>query len=218
MTQRLKSPIEKAKVTSGYKNSAYRREFGFEHFGLDLTSVKKETELYGLGNGYVYDEGLDGLNGKTTGSGSGCGYCLVVIYENCINNKTGEVADLAVTYMHLKSRSPLRAGAKVNGKTFLGNYGATGLYVTGPHLHIQIDRDTEHPLHCCGIASKGHAFLKRGTVDSTENPVDWIWLDDGQSFKTSSSTYYDQNEFKKIPKMPSIRSGRLNPNKTDVIK
>lgn len=218
MAQRLKSPIDKAKPTCGYKNEAYLDYYRFQHFGLDLISTRKETELYGLGDGYVFDEGLDGLNGVSKGRGSGCGYCLVVIYKDCINNRTGEVKSLAVTYMHMKSRSPLRKGDKVNAKTFLGNYGATGFYVTGPHLHIQMDTDVTHALHCCGIAGDGHNFLKRGTVDSTVNPCEWIWLDKGQSIKTTDSKWYTEADFKKIPKKPFIGSGRLNPNKMDVIK
>lgn len=201
MAQRLRMPIDEYKPTAGYKNQAYKRKFGIHHFGLDGISTKGNTKLYALGNGTVIAAGLDGTNGVQ----SGCGYVLVIVYDDCINNKTYEVADQTVTYFHLAEQPAVKAGQKVTKKTFLGNYGATGGFVTGAHLHVQFDSDTKYPLHCTGIGKKSHAVLKYGNIDSTENPCDWLWLDKGQKITVSASSWYDEKQFKNIPSVTAYK-------------
>jgi murein DD-endopeptidase MepM/ murein hydrolase activator NlpD len=204
MVQRLRMPIDDFKATAGYKNPAYLKRFKFNHFGMDGVSVSKSLALYGLGNGIVKAAGLDGVNGKTRGAGSGCGYVLVVVYDNCINNKTGETGGITATYMHLREMPKVKKNDKVTKDTLLGFYGDTGENVTGAHLHIQFDTDTKYPLYCTGLASKGHALLKSGTVDSTVNPCDWLWRDEEQTVSAPASVYYANSEFLNIPKMPEI--------------
>lgn len=216
MAQRLRMPIDDFKVSAGYKNPAYLKRFKYNHFGIDGFSVNKSIALYGIGNGTVKAAGLDGINGKTKGNGSGCGYVLVVVYDDCINNKTGERSDLTCTYMHLREKPKVKKGDKVTRKTLLGFYGDTGALVTGAHLHTQLDTDTKFPLYCTGLSSEGHAILKKGTVDSTVNPCDWLWLDEGQTITAPNSVYYASGEFLSIPRIPSIGSGRLNQNRVDV--
>lgn len=195
-------PIEDFKPTAGYKNPRYYKEFGFNHFGVDAVSTKKNKELYALGTGTVVAAGLDGMDGKTTGKGSGCGYCVVIVYNKCINNNTGKAEDLVVTYMHLAKQPLVKAGQNVTTKTLLGYYGATGQYVTGEHLHIQIDTDTKWPLYCTGLSKEGHNLLKAGSVDSTVNPCEWFWKEAGQTITAPASVWYSNVEFLKIPDMP----------------
>nr|DAU18166.1 MAG TPA: hypothetical protein [Caudoviricetes sp.] len=37
MSQRLILPINRARVTAGYKNSNYRQQFGYTHYGYEST-------------------------------------------------------------------------------------------------------------------------------------------------------------------------------------
>ena len=54
MTQRLILPINRARITAGYKNSNYRSEFGYTHYGCDLTDSKKSIlTVWGSGKGMV---------------------------------------------------------------------------------------------------------------------------------------------------------------------
>ena len=151
--QKLILPIDEFKPTAGYKNAKYRKYWGYTHYGVDCVSATRNRALYALGNGVVKAAGLDGLNGKTTGKGSGCGYCLVIIYKDCYNHKTGKVMDLVCTYIHMSALPKVKVGDKVTPKTCLGFYGNTGAATSGPHLHIQFDTDTDHPLYCTGISS-----------------------------------------------------------------
>lgn len=199
--QKLILPIVDLKPTAGYKNQKYKSSWGYAHYGIDCISNSKKTALYGLGNGRVIAAGLDGLNGKTTGTGSGCGYVLVVLYEDVYNHVTKKSQDVIVTYMHMNSLPKVNAGDKVTADTLLGYYGNTGANTTGAHLHIQVDTDTKYPIYCCGLSSKGHNLLKKGTVDSTINPVEVLHIGEGQSIHTTSSVWYNTSDFKRIPKL-----------------
>lgn len=197
--QKLRLPIDDFKPTAGYKNTKYRRFWGYTHYGVDCVSAVKKRTLYGLGDGVVIAAGLDGLRGKTTGAGSGCGYCLVVIYKDCYNRKTGKSADVVCTYMHMAEMPKVKAGDKVTVKTLLGHYGNTGAATTGAHLHIQFDSDTRYPMYCTGLSSKGHALLRRGSVDSTIDPVYLLNIGKGQRIYAENSFWYDAYSFKFLP-------------------
>ena len=200
--QYLVLPINKLKPTAGYKNASYKNSWGYVHYGVDCVSADKVTELYGLGNGTVAAAGLDGLDGKTTGTGSGCGYVLVVVYKDVYNHNLKKSQDVTVTYMHMEALPKVKVGDKVTTSTLLGYYGNTGANTTGAHLHIQVDTDINNPLYCCGLSSKGHNVLKKGTSDSTINPVHVFHIGPAQSVTTTSSTWYDANEFKNLPQAP----------------
>lgn len=117
--QKLILPIKDFKPTAGYKNYKYRKYWGYNHYGVDCGSPSKNRALYGLGDGVVVAAGLDGLNGKTTGKGSGCGYCLIIIYKDCYNRRTQKATDVVCTYMHMAALPKVKAGEKVTTKTLL---------------------------------------------------------------------------------------------------
>lgn len=213
--QKLILPIDEFKPTAGYKNAKYRKYWGYTHYGVDCVSATRNRALYALGNGVVKAAGLDGLNGKTTGKGSGCGYCLVIIYKDCYNHKTGKVMDLVCTYMHMSAPPKVKAGDKVTPKTCLGFYGNTGAATSGPHLHIQFDTDTHYPLYCTGISSKGHALLRRGNIDSTVNPCEVLHIGAGQTVHAVFSQWYDQYAFKLLPTEGAVKKAGKEKAKSD---
>ena len=198
------------KPTAGYKNKKYVKEWGFAHYGIDCVSASKNRALYGLGDGVVFDAGLDGLNGKTTGKGSGCGYCLIVIYKDCYNWIFDKGFDATVTYMHLAEMPKVKKGDKVTADTLLGYYGNTGAKTSGPHLHVQFDTDIKYPRYCQGITKKGHNFLKQGKVDSTMNPAYFFHRGAGQSVKVGNSEWYEKEDFANIPAIPETSNRKPN--------
>lgn len=196
--QKLIFPIDDFKPTAGYKNARYRKFWGFSHYGVDCVSASKTRALYGIGDGTVVAAGLDGLNGKTTGAGSGCGYCLVIIYKDCYNRQTQKTMDVACTYMHMAALPKVKAGDKVTTKTLLGYYGNTGAKTSGAHLHIQFDTDTKHPLYCTGLTAKGHAFFKKWEYDTTVDPVAVLNKGAGQTLSITNSVWYNYFDFRSI--------------------
>lgn len=199
--QKLIMPISDAKITCGYKNSYYKSIYNMHHYGIDMVSVSGNRELYGLGNGTVVAAGWDGITSSKNGSGSGCGYVLVVKYEGVYNHNTKKSIDVICTFMHMREAPLVKKGDKVTTKTLLGYYGGTGAYVNGDHLHLQFDTDTKYPLNCMPLAATGHKILKRGTIDSTVEPCYILHKHKGQT--VALGNYEKQYDAVKILGIPS---------------
>lgn len=216
--QKLILPISDFKPTAGYKNAKYKKYWGYNHYGVDCVSASKTRALYGIGNGTVAAAGLDGLNGKTTGAGSGCGYCLVVIYKDCYNRQTKKATDVVCTYMHMSAMPKVKAGDKVTTKTLLGFYGNTGAATSGPHLHIQFDTDTKYPLCCTGLSSKGHNLFKKWKTDSTIDPVAVLNKGEGQALSITNSVWYSYYDFRALDEPVASEKVAEKKNDTSTIK
>lgn len=153
--QRLILPINKCRVTASYKNSNYKRQFGFTHYGVDMTSTNHDKRVWASGDGVVTHTGWHPTSGNV----------VVVIYRECIL-VDGTVKDLVIRYFHL-DRIRVKPKQVVCKDTILAMYGNTG-YSSGAHLHIEVDVDTLYPNYT-PQTSKSNDVLKSG-IDSTINP------------------------------------------------
>lgn len=195
-------PIKDAKLTCGYKNAAYYRSYGFAHYGADFVSCSNRRELYGLGHGTVYKVGWDGIGVSVNSANSGCGYVLIVIYDNVLIRNKGTYQNVVCTYMHMKDMPLVKVGTEVTTSTLLGYYGGTGAYVDGDHLHIQFDLDDKHPEYCMAVAKSGHKILKHGTVDTTVDPCDILFIGKNQTITPGKyENQYDKAKVLAIPKL-----------------
>lgn len=170
--QLLVLPINRTVVTAGYKNAAYERQMGFPHYGVDSYSEAGDATVYAMGEGTVVAAGLDG----TDGDYSGMGWVTVIRYNGVYLPAMDRVQDLVATTFHHQAGSlRVKEGDRVTKDTVIGRYGNTGGTTVGGkrmgiHLHLQLDVDVAHPLHCYGISGRTSRILKGGTVDSTLNP------------------------------------------------
>ena len=160
--QKLVFPVNKAKITAGYMSKMYKEKHGYNHYGVDMICVNDaDFTVYACGNGTVI----------TAGNDVGLGYITVIRYDNVVIGD-GSVSDvIATTFHHEAGSIKVKAGDKVNANTIIARYGKTGYGIEGEHLHIQFDTDVSNPLYCTGINGNASTILKRGTVDSTINPV-----------------------------------------------
>lgn len=166
MAQKLILPINNLRVTAGYKNANYKKEFGYTHYGVDYTDkAKKDTKIWGSGIGEV----------KATGWSNSGGNVVIVVYKDCLLTN-GTVKDLTIRYYHLDKIS-VKKGQKVTKDTILGYYGNTGAS-SGAHLHLEVDVDTTYYQYTPQIG-RDNGILKKGT-DSTIDPVTCLYV------KTSS--------------------------------
>lgn len=157
MAQKLILPINKMRLTAGYKNANYRKEFGYTHYGIDATDKdRKNLTIYGSGIGEVVEAGWSNSGGNV----------VIVVYKDCLLT-SGVVKDLVFRYYHLKAIK-VKKGQKITKDTIIGTYGNTGASA-GAHLHLEVDTDTLYPVYTPQI-SKNSGVLKRGT-DSTINPT-----------------------------------------------
>ena len=59
MAQKLILPINKTRITAGYKNANYKNQFGFNHYGSDSTSTNSNRTVWGSGVGKILEKGLE---------------------------------------------------------------------------------------------------------------------------------------------------------------
>ena len=161
-TQKLILPINKMRVTAGYKNSNYQQQFGFRHYGTDLTSTNSDRTVWGSGVGTVLLAGYDNVLGNV----------LVIRYDNC-QLTTGATKNLIQRIFHL-DRIDVKQGQSITKDTRIGLYGNTGKYTTGPHLHVEFDTDTSYPSYSPTISTSSN-IIKAGT-DSTVRPAEVMYV------------------------------------------
>ena len=161
MAQRLILPINQARITAGYKNANYRKQFGYTHYGVDMTDKNRsDKRVWGSGNGEVTHAGWHPSGGNV----------VVIVYKEC-EAKNGKWYDITIRYFHLDSIK-VKVGQKVTKDTMIGYYGNTGSS-SGAHLHIEVDHDIKYPNYT-PQTSRSNDVLKSGR-DTTLNPVDILW-------------------------------------------
>ena len=74
MAQRLILPINKMRVTAGYKNAKYKQQFGYTHYGVDVTDAKRtDKTIWASGKGIVTHCGWHPTGGNV----------VVIVYKDC---------------------------------------------------------------------------------------------------------------------------------------
>ena len=160
--QYLTLPFNKQMMLCGYKNAEYKKYWGYNHFGIDISAYQADKTgdltVYASGEGTVLAAGKDSV----------LGYGLAILYPDCYNHKTGKTQSLTARYMHLKSIS-VKAGDKVKPGQAIATEGKEG--TTDYHLHLEFDTDTT-PAYATWSPqiAKGRISFWRNGVDSTVNP------------------------------------------------
>lgn len=188
-------PINNCRLTASYQNESYRSRFGFSHYGVDLISTSPQTRVYVSGDGVVLATGYDNVVGNT----------IVVRYNNAYCQRSQQTVDLIVRYFHMRSIA-VNKGQNLNKDTVLGEYGNTGSFSTGAHLHLEVDQDVDYPLYTPTIASS--SFLKGSragaTASTMSNPLSWLHCKtsspDNQSWSTTEDNYINKED-KEIPQI-----------------
>ena len=172
MSQRLIMPINKCRITASYKNANYTKEFGYVHYGVDMTDKdRKDYTLYASGKGVVSHCGFNKSGGNV----------VVIVYRDC-ELPVGGTCDIVLRYFHLKTIK-VKVGQNVNKDTVIGLYGNTG-YSSGAHLHLEADTDVNYPNYTPQIsAGASNSVLKKGIASTMLNPRDVLWV------KTSRPDY-----------------------------
>ena len=206
-------PINNCIFSAGYKNKAYLKQQGYEHYGVDLFNGEdKDLTVYSCGEGEVVKCGWDGITGNDR-----CGYVIVIIYKDVylpndiVNSngvilyKKGTVIDLTCRMYHF-SKILCKKGQKVDRNTIIGYYGNTGSTLVngkpmGNHLHIEFDTDTNWPTLVYGMTVGGNILNRTedvkaagGLGDSTLNPSLLWTLDYNQNISGKYTGWYDNSD------------------------
>lgn len=169
MSQRLRLPINHMCITSNYMNPNYRKQWGFNHYGIDAISTGASTAIFAIGNGIIYKCGQDGCT--LTGPGSRLGNVIIAIYRDVYCND-GKIRDLTCRMYHI-DKILCAKGDSITAGTIIGHYGNTGANTSGPHLHIEFDIDCNYPEYGVGIAGDGN-IVRKGSAQTSINPSN-IW-------------------------------------------
>lgn len=160
--QKLILPLNNCQVLCGYKNEAYRKAWGFAHYGMDL--YDPSLVHWAMGDGEVLAAGTDSIFGN----------CVVILYKDVYIHATGETRDLIARCYHMADLPLVKAGDKITTKTRLGTIGTTGKYSSGVHLHVEFDTDTKHPMFVPGLSGNTSMF-NRG-IDTTIDPAGVLYV------------------------------------------
>lgn len=197
MYQNLIHGINKAKLNASYKNAPYRTRFGFIHEGIDLVATNGRTEIYGNGNGKVLKSGYDSIFGNFA----------AILYKDCYNRKTKEIADLVLREWHM-AKVYVVANQTITKDTMVGLYGSTGSHSTGPHLHMEVSTDTTNYMwtptlsgnssHFIGKNPNAQGVPTKASDKYMSNPLEWLNIkideDDLQTWTTNNDEYINSED------------------------
>lgn len=157
--QKLILPINQCRITASYKTPAYKARFGFSHYGVDMVSSAGQATVYACGDGEVLCAGLDNLLGNV----------VVIRYDNAYNHKADGILSVIARCFHL-ANIRVRQGQNVTKDTVIGQYGNTGKYSAGAHLHLEFSSDLANPLASSTLGG-GSNIMKAAAKDCSIDPV-----------------------------------------------
>lgn len=181
--QRLTLPLPQARLTASYRSSAYRRTYGYSHYGIDLVSTVGNTAIYAGGVGTLLAKGWDKKAGNV----------VIVRYPMACRHTTGQYEDIIFRYYHLEAiNEALPTGENaITPTTVLGRYGGSGMgqmHRWAAHLHLEADTDTRYPCHSPTFAANGD-IIRVGTAASCRSALEYLHCGAGQHYSTTGSQY-----------------------------
>ena len=173
MAQRLIYPFAVGITMCGYKTKKYKSYWGYEHYGIDITSIQgiRQPDNYvrASGAGTVVWCKYD----VASGGARSLGWALAVKYDDCVSHG-GSVKSLVARYMHA-DKCYVVEGQTVKAGDILLLEGKIG--TNGEHVHMELDTDVRTKYaNWTPQVSAGHSGWHKGD-DYTVNPSYWLWQD-----------------------------------------
>lgn len=182
-SQKLFTPYVNTVISASYKHPTYTIKEGTVHYGVDFFG-DGQVNLYASGDGIVV-----GKNPNMQYLGN----VLAVQYNNVVKHNNTILPAVVFRYCHLASYN-VSVGDHVNSNTCLAVTGMTGQHVTGVHVHIEADTDTQYPLGTPSEPSTG------GNDLTMFNPIEVLYLDSNQSYNTYYQDGYIFESDKTLPR------------------
>lgn len=156
--QLLVYPMMHTTISGGFKNTAYRNKYGYQHYGIDCVELTaKDFEPVAEGEGVVLATEFN--------SNNSLGGIVVIRYNNVFCPRTGVIQDLIIRHYHLDTIY-VKKGDKVTQYQKLGH--VTYGHKWWNHIHVEIDKDVKHPFHTPQVAEiSSNLLIRTGANDST---------------------------------------------------
>lgn len=165
-------PINRARITAGYKNPSYQKKMGFGHYGTDITDVKRsDRNIYAPVPVKIVAAGTDSLMGGT----------VVAVSVNEVDVHYGPKKGsqrLVFLFAHLDKVYVKKGDVVKPEDKALGLYGGTGVFgggAAGRHLHVEVSTNVANP--CSSPTLKRSATIWKAGPDRTINPMDVFKVD-----------------------------------------
>lgn len=140
-------------LAAGYKNAAYKKAYGYNHFGVDFDSkAAVDFDALASGNGTVLG---------TEKNANSIGGVVVIKYPKVFNPTTNKVKDLIVRYYHFE-KIEVKKGDKVVPYQVIGKI--SGKHKWWNHIHFEVDTDTAFPFYTPQVTEAASKLLKRNSL------------------------------------------------------
>lgn len=182
--QKLLFPFRRGIIIAGYMTSIYRKEWGYDHWGIDISSYQGYTAGEAQKNNHMIFASGDGevvwckYDTPTSSKAKTLGMAIAIRYNDCIAHD-GTVKDVVLRYMHcdttfVKVGDRVEAGQPISVENKIGT--------NGYHVHVEVDMDVNNPQWTPQV-SQGHSGWllpdkKYWRTDITVNPSLWLWQND----------------------------------------
>jgi murein DD-endopeptidase MepM/ murein hydrolase activator NlpD len=184
--QLLYFPMIDCTVAAGFKNTKYKKSYGYVHYGVDFDSKRAvDFDVVASGKGTVI--GVEKNNNSI-------GYVVIIRYDKAYNPTTKKTQTLILRYYHLLDVY-VEEGEDVKPLQVIGL--VSGSHKWWNHVHVEVDKDFLHPCYTPQVAEASSKLLKRkGATDKTMlNPMNVLVVHKLQKAKVHSlAVYADQTK------------------------
>ena len=162
MSQYLFYPMMDAYISAGYLSDAYRKGYGYPHYGMDFDERG--------GKGFDVIAGGSGVVLGTEKNANSIGGVVVIQYNDVYNPTTKKVQDLIARYLHL-AEIKVQKGERVTAYQPIGH--VSGSHKWWNHVHLELDTDTAYPFNTPQVSEGASRLLVRypATAATLLNPA-----------------------------------------------
>jgi peptidoglycan hydrolase CwlO-like protein len=154
-------PLSSGYVTSEFSYARRNPVSGAieAHAAIDVSSENKSSLVYSIANGKVANVFYDKYGGNE-----------VVVHHKIISG--GSYVYYSSTYVHL-AEVYVKIGQAISKSTAVGKMGSTGLYSTGPHLHLAVSTGLRYKDYVSYDSFVAHSINPRLVISFPGYRVKW---------------------------------------------
>ncbi len=170
-------PLSNTVITASYQNVAYYRAYKMYHYGVDLIDITTNRNVFASGYGQVIYAGYDDILGN----------CMAVSYTD----KDGK--PYVMRYYHL-AKIGEKSQKWVQGGKIIAEYGDTGAYVDGKHLHLEVDFDVKFWNYTPTLTGKSGPWIGSKYGANNKTMVDPISFMRTQGYNWRDTIYVNASD------------------------
>lgn len=205
MSQQLILPFKLTRIEAGALHPKYAANWGYQHYGWDLSGKVRKTEedVYASGYGKVIKCGKDNK----------FGYVAVIQYYDVMNHATEKHQDIIARYLHMRYLY-VKDEQEITPKDRIGIMSGYGKTPTsyGIHLHVEFDKSVSTPMNSGQCSSSN--IIKNGKIANLINPNEIFYIGEGQTLTTFNGAWCYPEDVQ----MPKGKAATTKPTSTTKVE